>query len=281
MEIIMSLPKWAQWVTFFGSLLALLITLSNLFVIVKGPKLVVKFTKNTFIRISESYGESIFLRPIIVALNGDVTIHEVVTTLYFKDHVGNESKYNLEILEYGELVKQVNSTAPQHFFLTSSPFRFLKKNSSLPAVYLSRPAGHSDKLKNVILLCIEQVTETANHFTEPGDQSQKGTTNEARSKILNIIDERTNEILESVQFKPGEYEIELSVIFKSTNSLTSWRLRESSKTFLKFTIPENFRKEIKNSLKNTIIEIGRLRLEGKVSETVLYPEYVPKNINVS
>lgn len=259
--------------TILSLVLATLWPLYQLYLQIFGGTLKVKLTRQIFFRLNDS-GESIFLKPVLLAENGSVLIKNVRAKLLRTDSDAIKH-WNIEFLQFGEIVRNQDHVLSDHFFYSSSPLTFITNNKPERAVYHGRVEQYAQEVEAIIEDYKSKLNTMRSEIPTafvPGDESKM---KEAFSKLFTQIQETTNELKNKIQLERGSYRVDLTIEYISIGRII--KRNRKSQSSITFKIEKNAHDKIVNNVQGTLLSIGRNWLFNE-QNTIFYPEYQPKDV---
>lgn len=268
------LPHAYAWLPGFLQIVVLLASISwpiyQLSLAIWGPRFKVQLTKDLFFRLTD-LGECIFIRPIFLALNGEVLIQSVTAKLR-KTNGGGAKAWDLEILKCGEVVRQENLVESNFYYFGSSALRFVAKGKPVQGVYMATPKGYGDGY----LKAVSKFKSSLSQLKENASPTAPEATSDLNIEMWKVVDDLANALYDQIQLESGSYELEFRVHYRGVSGLSSLVPRRSNLTKLSFEVESDARDTLKNGLRSTFY-LTALNFVNDSAFLIKYPEYTPVN----
>jgi hypothetical protein len=262
-----SLPLWMQYFSFGVSAILAAIKIWDWS---RMGQLDVRLTREAKFRIADS-GETIVCNAVLLARNRPVLVRNMAAVLLKKD-VPNKS-FPLEILQFGERTKGVNSN-PEDYFYSVSPLAFVPHSVPQRGVYVCVQAAYKDSIHAAVRSFETSLLELKDRYSE--EQKEHPTLAEVVHHVRALIDECAGRMMESLQIEPGKYELTVSLKYGDPSSRVRKSDREAASR-ISFDITPDVRDSIRAGLKQTLFVMAD-NIVNATGRTVTFPEYVPTRI---
>ena len=252
---------------------------------IRGPNLQVRLTTEVFFRISTGYGEAVFVKPVLLAENGNILVEEVRGTL-LRTTPGSTKHWEIEFKRFGEVVRNPNEILSNHYFHSSSPLQFLAQNVPLRAVYLGDLKGYSAEFMRLVGELSNKTTEfqntlpsrltalavTGSQNLSPEDQQEFRDT---LSKMSQLGQEYASKLVDQIQLEKGDYELTVSIGYRALAGIRSPRKETSSK--IGFSVEETARDRVRGAFPRAL-QAEMKNIVFGTTLSVVNPEYAPTNV---
>ncbi len=252
---------------------------------IRGPHLGVRLTTEVFFRISTGFGEAVFVKPVLLAENGNILV-ESVTGILHRTTPGSTKDWEIEFKRFGEVVRNPNEVLSNHYFHSSSPLQFLAQNVPMRAVYLGDLKGYSAQFMRLVAelsnKTIELQKTLPNRLTTmaitglqnlaPDDQQKVV---DASSKMSQLGQEYASKLVDQIQLEKGEYELTVTVEYRALGGIRSPKKEASSK--IGFSVEEGARDRVKGAFPRAL-QAEMTNIVFGTTLQVVNPEYAPRNV---
>ncbi|GEM_PF-4327501 len=259
--------------TILSLVLSSLWPLYQLYLQLFGGVLKIKLTKDVFFRLNDT-GESIFIKPLLLAEHRNVLVQNVKAKLIRTDKNAKKN-WDIEFLQFGELVRNENHIISDHFFYSSSPLSFITNNKPERAVYHGRVEQYASDVENIIVnfkIALNVIKSRAPNFLLPSEEEKMKA---AFNDLFNEVMKTTDALKVKIQLEEGTYQVDLTVEYISIGRLIN--CKRTAKSSVRFNIAKDARDQIINDVPLTLLTIGRNWIFNE-QNIVRYPEYQPYNI---
>ncbi len=256
--------------TIISLAMSLLWPLYQLYLQLFGGTLKIRLTRNIFFRLNET-GESIFVKPILLAEHGNVLVQNVKANLIRTDK-NAKKHWNIEFLQFGELVRNQDHITSDHFFYSSSPLSFITNNKPERAVYHGRVEQYATAVEDIIVsfrAALNTIKSRTPTTFIPGEEEKMKT---AITDLVGEVKKTTDALKNKIQLEEGAYRVDLTIEYVSIGRLIN--CQRKAKSSVSFTIERDARDKIINNVPSTLFTIGRNLIFNEQS-IVNYPEYQP------
>ena len=276
----------------FFTVLALILGASwplyQVYLKLRGPHLRVRLTTEFFFRISTVYGESLFVKPVLLAENGNILVEGVTGSLQ-RTTPGSMKKWEVEFKRFGEVVRNPREIFSDHYFHGSSPLQFLVQDIPLRAVYQGDLQGYSAEFMKLVSKLSDKIIAVRNglpnHLTTLRDittmfqkwpeDDQKQLT-EAFTKMTELGEEYSSKLVEQIQLEEGDYELTVTIEYRALSGIWSSKKNKAASK-IGFSVEKTVRTKMKSAFPSALSTEMRNVIFGS-NLPVNSPEYKPTSI---
>lgn len=249
----------------------------------RGANLRVRLTTELFFRISTGFGETVFVKPVLLAENGNIMIEAVKGKLR-RTTPGSTKEWEIEYKRFGAVVRNPNDVISNHFFYSSSPLHFLVQNVPHRAVYMGDLKGYSAEFMKLVSELYNKTIELQNtlpsRLTALGDfakfqnltPQEQEKSRDALTRMSQLGEEYASKLVDQIQLEEGEYELTVIIEYRALGGV--WRKKKDTFSRVGFTVDDTARIRMKGAFPRTLsTEMANVVFGTTLA--VVNPEYGP------
>lgn len=249
----------------------------------RGPNLRVRLTTELFFRISTGFGEAVFVKPVLLAENGNTLIEKVRGTLR-RNTPESTKQWDIEFTRFGVVVRNPNAVISDHFFYSSSPLQFLVQNVPHRAVYMGVLKGYSQDFTAIVSELSNKTIEMRKslpiHLTGLSDVTRlqqlsdqdKTRLSEAARKMSELGEEFASNLVDKIQLEKGDYELVVFIEYRTLHEL--FPRRKTASSTIQFIVDGTARDKIRAAFPRALSAEMANAIFGTTLQ-IVNPEYGP------
>ncbi len=252
----------------------------------RGANLRVRLTPELFFRISTGFGETVFVKPVLLAENGNILVEAVKGKLR-RTTPGSTKEWEIEFKRFGEVVRNPNDVISNHYFYSSGSLHFLVQNIPHRAVYMGNPKGYSAEFMKLVSELSNKTIELQNTLPSrltalaniaklqdlsPQDQQE---IRDASTRMSQLGQEYASKLVDQIQLEEGDYDLTVTIEYRALGGI--WRKKKDTFSKVGFTVDDTARSKMKGAFPRALSAEMTNVIFG-TTLTVVNPEYGPTNI---
>ena len=184
--------------------------------------------------------------------------------------------FPFKVLEFGEKVKGTGPL-PDHYFHSRSAITHLAESKPQRTLYFCVQEKYQDKSRKAVADFQKQVLDykqevLAKAANLPAD-GRDALRQEILGKVNQIVDANLPLMMELIQLEPGEYTLNMEVVYQNPKSRLLCR-KKCVSSAIKFSIGPEVRDRFRVNLRQTML-VAASNLILDQQNLIIYPEYQP------